>query len=247
MQITVADTYNAMSKKVADDIVQLMQTIEKPLICVASGDSPAGLYKELVQKVNTKRLDISDWYFVSLDEWAGMNENDEGSCRFHLNNQLFYPLQVPTERISFFDGRENDLQLQCHIVENFITEHGGIDVAIVGLGMNGHVGMNEPFTSAALHSHVTDIDPITQQTGQKYFKEPRQLTHGVTLGLATLRESRHIILLVNGKHKAQIAQKVLEGEISEGLPASLLRNHADLKVYLDKEAAAMIHSIYDTK
>ncbi len=242
MQIIVTDTYDVMSKKVADDIEQLMQQYRQPVICVASGDSPAGVYKELVQKVNAKQLDVSNWFFVSLDEWAGMNGNDEGSCRFHLDNQLFNPLQVSTERISFFDGRADDLQLQCDEVENFISKHGGIDVAIVGLGMNGHVGMNEPGTSAALRSHVADIDPITQKTGQKYFKEQRQLTHGVTLGLTTLMEARHIILLVNGRHKAQIVQQVLEDEISEALPASLLRNHAGLKVYLDKEAAAPIHS-----
>ncbi len=114
---------------------------------------------------------------------------------------------------------------------------------IVGLGINGHVGMNEPGTSAALRAHVADIDPITQKTGQKYFKEQRQLTHGVTLGLATLMEARHIILIASGTHKAEIVQQVFEGEISEALPASLLRNHQGLKVYLDKEAAAMTHSI----
>ncbi|MEJ7678675.1 MAG: glucosamine-6-phosphate deaminase [Segetibacter sp.] len=242
MKITVADTIDAMSKTVADDLIQLMQPVGHPIICTASGDSPAGLYKELVQKVNTNQLDVSDWYFISLDEWAGMNGNDEGSCRFHLNNQLFYPLQVSGERICFFDGRANDLQLECSKAEDFISSHGGIDVAIVGLGMNGHVGMNEPGTSAALRSHVADIDPITQKTGQKYFKEQRQLTHGVTLGLTTLMEARHIILIVSGRHKAKIAQQVVEGEISEALPASILRNHRSLKVYLDKEAAAMRHA-----
>jgi galactosamine-6-phosphate isomerase len=172
-----------------------------------------------------------------------MNGKAEGSCRFHLNNELFNPLEIPAERICFFDGRADNLEMECTEVENFIKTHGGIDVAIVGLGMNGHVGMNEPGTSASLRSHVADIDPVTQKTGQKYFKEQRQLTHGVTLGLATLMEATHIILLVNGGHKAQIVKQVLEGDISETPPASLLRNHAGLKVYLDSEAAAMLHSI----
>lgn len=242
MKIVVADTYEAMSKTVADDVIQLVQSIQKPLLCTASGDSPTGLYKELVQKINTGQLDISQWYFISLDEWAGMNGNDEGSCRYHLNQQLFDPLKIRAEKILFFDGRANDLHMQCDEIENAIKSHGGIDVAIVGLGMNGHVGMNEPGTSAALHSHVADIDPVTQKIGQKYFKEQQQLTNGLTLGLATLMEARNIVLLVNGKNKAQIVQQVLEGEVSETLPASLLRNHRNLKVYLDKEAAAMLHS-----
>lgn len=240
MEFSVSDTYEAMSKKVADDIIQLMQPVKQPLICTASGDSPAGLYKELVQRVNAQQADISNWFFVSLDEWAGMNGDDEGSCRFHLNNELFNPLQLQ-QRVCFFDGRANDLQSECNKVENFVKAHGGIDVAIVGLGINGHVGMNEPGTSAALRSHVADIDPVTQKTGQKYFKEPQSLTQGITLGLATLMEAKHVILLVSGRHKAEVVKKVLEGEISEALPASLLRNHKDLKVYLDKEAAALIH------
>lgn len=242
MEIIVADSYIEMSKKVADDIIPLMQPVDQPLICTASGDSPAGVYRELIEKVNTKHADVSGWYFISLDEWAGMNGDDEGSCRFHLNNQLFYPLQVSEERIFFFDGRADDLQLQCKEAENFIKKHDGIDVAIVGLGMNGHVGMNEPGSSALLHSHVADIAPLTQKTGQKYFQKPRSLTHGMTLGVATLMEVRHIILLVSGRHKAEMVQQVFEGEISEALPASLLRSHAGLKVYLDREAAALLHS-----
>lgn len=243
MKIVAADAYEAMSQQAADDVIQLMRARTQPLICTASGDSPAGLYKELVKRVNTKQVDVSDWFFVGLDEWAGMNGNDEGSCRYHLNNQLFNPLRVTDERLSFFDGRANDLEKQCDEVESFIKSHGGIDVAIVGLGMNGHVGMNEPGTSAALRTHVADIDPITQNTGQKYFKEKTQLTHGITLGIATIMEARHIVLVVSGRHKAQIVQQVLEGEISEALPASFLRHHEDLSVYLDKEAASLMHSI----
>lgn len=240
MQIIIADTYEDLSKLAAKKVEELMKVNVNPLICTASGDSPAGIYKELVKKVNAKDMKVPDWYFVSLDEWAGMNGNDEGSCRFHLNNQLFNPLQVPAERISFFDGRATDLENECLQTENFINQHKGIVVAIVGLGMNGHVGMNEPGTSPELYSHIAEINPETQKVGQKYFKEQQQLSQGITLGIASLMKAKHIILLVNGTKKAQIVRQVLEGEISEALPASLLRNHPDLKVYLDKEAASML-------
>ena len=240
MEIIVSDSYRKLSHKVAIEVVQLMKNYNHPLICVASGDSPAGIYQELVEMVNTKQLNIDEWNFVSLDEWAGLNGNDEGSCRFHLNNQLFIPLQITQEKICFFNGRNRDLQLECFHIENFINAHEGIDVAIVGLGMNGHVGMNEPGTSASLRSHVTNIDPITQKVGQKYFKEQRTLTHGITLGLANLMEAKQLILLVSGEHKAAIVKQVLEGEISEDLPATILRRHPNLKVYLDKEAASML-------
>ena len=242
MEIIIADTYEDLSKFAADIVTELMQQVKEPLICTASGDSPAGVYKELVRMVNAKDIDVFDWYFLSLDEWAGMNGNDEGSCRFHLNNQLFNPLKVSAEKIGFFDGRANDLEKECLRIESFIAAQGGINTAIVGLGMNGHVGMNEPGTSPELYSHVAEIDPETQKVGQKYFKKQQQLLHGLTLGIASMMKAEHIILMVNGSKKAQIVQQVLEGEISEALPASLLRNHPDLKVFLDKEAASMLHS-----
>jgi 6-phosphogluconolactonase/glucosamine-6-phosphate isomerase/deaminase len=92
MKIIICDDHEKLSRQIANDLVEITRSVERPLICTASGDSPAGLYKELVKQVKRKELDISSWHFVGLDEWAGMNENDEGSCRFHLNNQIFKPL-----------------------------------------------------------------------------------------------------------------------------------------------------------
>jgi glucosamine-6-phosphate isomerase len=238
MKIFIADDYVAMSKQAADDVAEMMKARKQSLICTASGDSPAGLYKEIVERTNTKQLNVSDWFFVGLDEWIPMNGNDEGSCRYHLNHQLFDPLRVASDKICFFDGRANDLEAECDKTENFIRQHGGIDVAILGVGMNGHVGMNEPGTSIKTRSHIAELAATTQQVGQKYFKKEQKLTKGITLGLTTLMEAKNIILIVSGKHKAAITKKIVEDEISEDLPATLLRNHSSLRIYLDKEAAS---------
>lgn len=242
MKIFVADTYEKMSKQAAGDVMEIMKSRKQPLICTASGDSPAGLYKEIVKRAKKKQLDVSDWFFVGLDEWIPMNGHDEGSCRYHMNQQLFHPLQVINDKICFFDGRANDLQSECEHTENFIQEHGRMDVAILGVGMNGHVGMNEPGTLANTHSHVADLDSTTARVGQKYFKKEQKLTQGITMGIATLMNARTIFLLISGKHKAEIAQKIIEDEISEKLPATLLRSHPVLKIYLDAEAASKILS-----
>ncbi|MFN2440872.1 MAG: hypothetical protein ABR503_16830, partial [Chitinophagaceae bacterium] len=100
MEIFVADTYKQMSMKAAEDVIRLVQDSQNKLLCVASGDTPSGMYKEIISKVKTDGLDISDWKFVGLDEWAGMNGHDEGSCRYHLDRQFFYPLKINKERIS---------------------------------------------------------------------------------------------------------------------------------------------------
>ena len=240
MQIFISDTYEELSKQAAADVISLMQSSANKLLCIASGDTPAGLYKEIVTKVNNRELNIDDWHFVGLDEWAGMNGSDEGSCRYHLDKQFFDPLKIKEEKICFFDGRAADLEAECQRTETFISQHGGIDVAILGLGTNGHIGMNEPGTSPHLHSHISEIAAETQKVGQKYFNSPRSLTHGITLGLANITEARHVVLLVSGAHKAGIVKKILEEEISEQLPASLLRQHPGLKIYLDAAAAQFI-------
>jgi len=241
MKIFTADTYKQMSQRAANDVIGLMQSFPNKLLCTASGDTPAGLYREIVEKVNNTELNIDNWNFVGLDEWAGMNGGDEGSCRYHLNKQFFYPLKISEEKICFFDGHANP-EDECQRTEDFIQQHGGIAVAILGLGTNGHIGMNEPGTSPHLRSHVAEIDSETQKVGQKYFSSPRTITHGITLGIANLMEARHVLLLVSGAHKAGIVKKMLEEEVSEQLPASLLRQHPGLRIYADAEAAQFIQS-----
>jgi len=240
MEISVNESYEAMSKKCVHDLLEFVTPLKTPLICTASGDTPKGMYKELIKQIKEKGIDISGWQFISLDEWVGMNGTDEGSCRNHLNNDLFLPLNVQENKIIFFDGKAKNLQAQCDGLEEHISQMGGIDVAIVGLGMNGHVGMNEPGTSPLLYSHIADIDDTTQQVGQKYFKTEQQLTKGLTLGLASLQETSFLMLLANGIKKSGIVRKIFEFDNSLQLPATLLLNHKNICIYLDEEAASLI-------
>lgn len=242
MNVLISDSYESLSKQVAADIIQNLQSKKNPLFCVASGDSPKGLYKELARFHQEDQLDITNWNFVGLDEWMGFGKNDAGSCRNMLDRDLFHQLQVKEERICFFDGKTNDPAGECQRVENFIQSQGPINIAVLGLGMNGHIGLNEPGTPASLRSHISMIDPVTQQVGQKYFSGPQSLTRGITLGIATLMEADRLILIVSGLKKAAIVQQVLEQEVSENLPATLLRDHPDFNIYLDMEAASLLGS-----
>lgn len=242
MQVIISNSYEALSLRAAQDLIECMGSRGNPLLCAASGDSPAGLYRDLVARVGQKLLDMSGWAFLGLDEWVGLNGGDEGSCRYHLDRELFQPLGVPQDKLFFFDGRKENPDAECRKAESFISRHGGIDATILGLGLNGHVGMNEPGTPVSSRSHVTVLDPITVRTGQKYFREARSLSAGITLGLGTILDSRNIFLLVSGTKKAAIMKEVLEGEISEKIPATMLRRHPGLRVYLDTEAAALLNA-----
>ena len=240
MKIFIDDAYEAMSKRIANDVIKIMKPLPKPLLCVASGDSPKGLYKELTKQQNESLLNTSQWYFLGLDEWIGLGRNDEGSCRFMLDKDVFKPLHVKEEKICCFDGNTNDTDEDCERIETFIQQHGGIDVAILGIGMNGHVGLNEPGTSATLRSHVSVIDEVTKKVGQKYFSQPQNLLDGITLGVATLMEAKYLFLLVSGENKAAILKQALEGEITEKIPTSLLREHPNFIVYADKNAGKLL-------
>ena len=240
MNLFISESYEAMCRQAATNLIDLVKDIPRPLICVASGDTPAGMYRELVKQIYDREIEIHNWSWVGLDEWMGMNGAIEGSCRFYVDQQLFEPLQIPGNRICFFDGKAANPDEECKRIEEFIAEHKTIDVAILGLGLNGHIGMNEPGTSKTIRSHVSELDPMTQQIGQKYFKSSQQLTQGLTLGIGTLLDSTRIMLLANGAHKAAIVKTVLEGEISERVPGSLLRLHPDLHVYLDQTAVMLV-------
>jgi galactosamine-6-phosphate isomerase len=240
MQVFIADTYKLMSKQVAGAIAEIIQPLATPLVCVASGDSPKGLYREWQLQQKKKIIDVHNWYFVGLDEWVGLDENDEGSCRYMLNTDVFHPLDIQPGKICCFDGKATDTAAECDRIENYIHENKTIDVAILGLGMNGHIGLNEPGTSALEYSHVSTIHPVTKKVGQKYFSRPQSLTEGITLGLATLMEAKHLILIVSGQKKAAILKEALEGPVTEQVPASLLRHHSGFKVYADKEAANLL-------
>jgi glucosamine-6-phosphate isomerase len=240
MNISIADSYEALSREVADEVISHLNKSEHPLFCPASGDTPTGLCTEIVKRHQQGIIDAHKWYFVGLDEWQGMNGEDEGSCRNYLDKHLFTPLEIKENHIGFFDGKAADPENECHRVEQFITANKGIDVIVLGLGLNGHIGMNEPGTSPLLHSHVSELAAVTKEVGQKYFKSQTSLSHGLTLGIASIMKAKHVILMVNGEKKASIVKKVIEGEITNDVPASLLRKHSSFSLFMDKAAAAKI-------
>jgi galactosamine-6-phosphate isomerase len=240
MELFIYDSYEKMSAEAAKKVMHIISAKRKTVLSPASGDTPKGLYSELVSMIHKNKTDISELWFIGLDEWLGMNGEDEGSCRFYLDQQLFNPLQIDKNRIAFFNGKAQFHREECTKIDNAILALNGIDLAIVGLGMNGHVGMNEPGVSPVLHSHVAEIDPVTQQVGQKYFKEKKEISGGLTLGIANLMEAKSVMLMVNGSKKASILKQVLEEDISEKLPASFLRNHPNFSVLADAEAASLL-------
>ena len=240
MNIYIEENYNQFSQRAASDELAYLKSLSKPLICPATGDSPKGMYRHIAQQVAEEKIDISAWRFVGLDEWIGMNASDEGSCHFHLNNDLLILLKAPDDNVFFFDGKAADLESEVERTDRFLEKNGPIDLAILGIGLNGHIGMNEPGTDPSLHTHIASIDAITQESGQKYFTKPKDISRGITLGIADIMEARNVFLLISGQNKSPVARAFVEGIVSRDLPATFLQDHPNCSVYLDEAAATLL-------
>lgn len=240
MNIVIEQNYQKLSDKITNEVLDIVKQKPEAVLCFPSGDTPLGLFNNLVSLHRNKIIDMSGCSFIGLDEWAGMDENDEGSCKYTLYQKLFIPCDIAEERIHFFDAKAADLGLECERIDSKISALGGIDLMILGIGMNGHLGLNEPGTDATLLSHVVSLDMVTRHFGQKYFSGLVNLESGITLGLGHIMQSRRVIAMVSGNHKSTIVKKVAEGEISNQVPASLLRNHPNASLCLDREAAMQI-------
>ncbi|MDB5131075.1 MAG: nagB 1, partial [Mucilaginibacter sp.] len=183
MQVLTFKTYDEMSRAAADCIVKQVRQKPGSLLCFPSGDSPVGVFNYLIKYVHAGEVDFSRCYFVGLDEWVGMGENDEGSCTWSLYESFFNHLDIGADHIRFFDARAGDLDASCKAIDDFIKDKGPLDIMMVGIGMNGHIGLNEPGADFNSYSHHSPLAPMTISVGQKYFKQQTELHEGITLGL----------------------------------------------------------------
>ena len=240
MQLKIYKDYNTLSLHAAAEIVAIVKSKPEAILCLASGDTPRKAYTLLSESGAIENADFSRCVFIGLDEWVGIPPENEGSCCFFLQNTVFKPLNIPSGQIHLFNALSGNLAGECKKMDKIIFEKGGIDLMIVGVGMNGHIGFNEPGVSADNYSHVINLDNTTQIVGQKYFKQPILLKQGITLGLKHLMEAKKVILMANGIKKAEIIRRSVEEEVNNKMPASIVQNHPGCTVMIDEEAASLL-------
>lgn len=241
MKLTVFPDYSSLSEQAADEMIRLLKEKPDALICMASGSSPKGCCEFFVQKVKDAALDISRFFFIGLDEWVGLTPGQPGSCQHDFVTRLFEPLSLPASQYHLFNSQAEDMQQECTSMDTLIHDKGGIDLMIVGIGMNGHIGFNEPGVDFNLLSHVIDLDETTITVGQqKYFNEPVVLKKGITLGLGHLQKARKVLLLANGINKAPVIKRAVEGPITNSFPASIMQQHSNGFIRVDEEAASLL-------
>ncbi len=242
MQIQIFDSYQKLSDHLAERIVGLVKKNPAAVLCLAAGDTPRLAYQLIAEKSRNEKIDFSQCTFIGLDEWVGIPPANEGSCHYFLKTNFFDPLAIASSQIHLFDALTNNLQEACKKMDATITKAGGIDCMVVGIGMNGHIGFNEPGVDFGLMSHVIQLDENTRQVGQKYFSNKTTLEKGITLGLQHLLHAKEAILIANGRKKAEIIQRAIESPVQSSVPASIMQTHPNGWIMIDQEAALLLQN-----
>ena len=239
MELKVFDTYIQMCEEIALEIARGMRTNPNLMLSIAAGHTSLGLLESLVQLYEKKEIDFSEGRFVALDEWLGMSAKDSESCGEFLKINFLDKVNYKNENIRLFDGRSTNHEGECSLVEAFIekrSKNGVIDYLVLGAGMNGHLGLNEPGSSFRSRTRVVEVDETTQAVGQKYFKEKTKILGGITLGIENFAEASRSVLMISGLHKQEILQKIISGPITIEVPATAMRNFNNAVIYCDKDA-----------
>lgn len=229
--------YEELSMKTAEMIAKIISDKPHALLCFPAGETSVGTFTHLIELNRLEKISFRNCRIVGLDEWAHIGKMKNENCFSFLKKHLFDHIDYNEENFCFFDGESDDLQKECNKTDKFIREFGPVDMMLLGAGMNGHLGLNEPGTSFDLYSHIVKLDETTRIVGQKYFSGKVTLTSGITLGLKYVMEARTVILQLNGARKAGVAKKLVESEITPDFPASILKSHRNSFLLLDKEAA----------
>ncbi|KIL49533.1 glucosamine-6-phosphate deaminase [Jeotgalibacillus soli] len=237
MNIIVADHYEALSKEAAKIIEEQLQTKLGSVLGLATGSTPLGLYEELIQGHRERDVSYKHVHTLNLDEYVGLDKHHPQSYHVFMNKRLFNHINIPLKQTHIPSGDASSLLDECKRYELVIDEVGPPDIQVLGIGQNGHIGFNEPGSSFAGITHITELAHSTREANARFFSSPEDVpTHAITMGIKSILKSKHILLLASGAKKAAAIQRLLTGEANEAFPASALYGHPNVTLIVDKEA-----------
>lgn len=238
MVLTVCKDYEEMSRKAAQLVAESIRENPSALISFPGGETPLGMVHTFADMVNDDKVDISKARYVSLDEWVGLSNKDEGSCGLFNRTELLARLKKPFADVHLIDGTAKEIETERSALDAYIKAHGPLDVSVLGIGMNGHLGFNEDGVDFDLNAHIIPLSDTTKRVMCKYFGEKFHPEYGISQGIQQIMAAKKVILIANGAHKAQILKQALYGEVTNRVPASVLQNHPNCYVVVDEAAAA---------
>ncbi len=237
--VRVFRSAEAAARTLAAAIARALEHRPSLVLGLPTGRTPIPLYRELVHLYQRRAVDFSRAHTFNLDEFVGVAADDRRSYRSFMNTHLFDHVNLRRRHIHFLDGTAHDADQECGRYERAIQRAGGMDVLILGLGTNGHIGFNEPAAALIATTHRTRLSPATRRANTQLFDGrlsavPRE---ALSMGMGTILRARRIVLLATGASKAACVARMLRGPVTPRLPASFLQLHADVEVWLDRAAA----------
>jgi glucosamine-6-phosphate deaminase len=249
--VRVRSTAAAVARSVADETARLVAAKPTAVLGLPTGRTPIPLYRRLVRlhrRSGPRRLDLARVSTFNVDEFVGLASGDTGSYHAFMRAHLFDHVNIPGRQTHVLNGRAGDVENECARYERAIERAGGIDLQILGLGTNGHIGFNEPAAALAARTHRTKLCPATRRANMSLFGNrlaavPKE---GLSIGMATILGARRIILIATGPGKARAVERTIRGPVTPRLPASFLQLHPSVEVWLDREAASRLSAAPST-
>lgn len=241
MKIYVSDDYKGMSRKAAN--IVSAQVILNPscVLGLATGSTPIGMYKQLIDWYNKGDLDFSQVKSVNLDEYVGLAPTHDQSYRYFMQHNLFDHVNIDPANTNVPNGLASDPEAECERYNEVIRSMGGIDIQVLGMGHNGHIGFNEPGEAFELETHVVDLTERTIEANARFFASKDEVPkRAITMGIKSIMQARQILVVVSGEDKAEIVKKAFFGPVVPQVPASILQMHPNVVLCGDKAALSQI-------
>lgn len=238
MKILVCKDYEELSLKSAEIIVNQINQKKDSVLGLATGGTPVGMYKELVKSYREGKVDFGKVITFNLDEYYGVDHENINSYHYYMKTNFFDHVNVERKNINIPNGMSKDIEKECREYDEKIQNMGGIDLQVLGVGLNGHIGFNEPAKELMSGTHITDLTKETINANARFFEDISQVpTRAITMGMATILRSKKIVVLINGKNKSKIFEKITGKKITTQIPATLLQLHPDVTIVVDEQAA----------
>ena len=241
MEIIVRESVEEMSKCAARVVARTLNAKPNAVLGLATGSTPLGLYQELARMHREEGLDFSQVRTFNLDEYVGLPSKHPQSYHYFMHKNFFQHVNIPPQNICIPNGTADNYGAFCAWYEERIRKAGGIDCQVLGIGSDGHIGFNEPASSLGSRTRIKTLARQTIRDNARFFDNPRQVPiYAITMGVGTIMEARKILLLANGKNKAQAVAAAIEGPLTSMVPASALQMHPDTTAFLDNDAAGKL-------
>jgi len=248
MQIIVKENYDRMSKLAAEMIADLVRKKPRCVLGLATGSTPLGTYRELIRMHHEEELDFSQVATFNLDEYIGLPPTHEQSYMYFMCRNFFDHINIHPANVHVPSGITEEVPSYCEWYEKEIKEVGGIDLQLLGIGANGHIGFNEPGSSLGSRTRLKMLDEKTVKDNARFFSRLEDVPHfAITMGIATITETRQLLMQANGENKAGAIARSVEGPITAMCPASIVQMHPQVTIIVDRAAAKKLTRRYPSE